>query len=177
MTTGGKPRPWVQQVGEIIDALREADPADRAEVYRQLGLRLTYHPDQRKVRVQSHLAAHPRGNVIVSGGGLEPPRPVRALAPQASASAIPPPGRVHPTLPVRLGGSQQRTTGPARHAVPDCTPPAPERRRGGRFHGCTRTWEPRCGPAEGARVGPGAGAGPAPAVRGATHGLRRPDAG
>src|SRR5665647_134128 len=28
----------------------------------------------------------------VSGGGLEPPRPLRALAPQASASAIPPPG-------------------------------------------------------------------------------------
>src|SRR5262249_50807069 len=33
------------------------------------------------------------GGRYVSGGGLEPPRPVRALAPQASASAIPPPGR------------------------------------------------------------------------------------
>ena len=30
---------------------------------------------------------------MVSGGGLEPPRPLRALAPQASASAIPPPRR------------------------------------------------------------------------------------
>ncbi len=29
---------------------------------------------------------------VVSEGGLEPPRPLRALAPQASASAIPPPG-------------------------------------------------------------------------------------
>lgn len=28
----------------------------------------------------------------MSEGGLEPPRPIRALAPQASASAIPPPG-------------------------------------------------------------------------------------
>jgi hypothetical protein len=34
-----------------------------------------------------------RRDLSVSGGGLEPPRPVRALAPQASASAIPPPGR------------------------------------------------------------------------------------
>src|SRR3954462_5804654 len=32
------------------------------------------------------------GNWLVSEGGLEPPRPIRALAPQASASAIPPPG-------------------------------------------------------------------------------------
>ena len=30
--------------------------------------------------------------VNVSEGGLEPPRPLRALAPQASASAIPPLG-------------------------------------------------------------------------------------
>ncbi len=42
-----------------------------------------------------------RRQKCVSGGGLEPPRPLRALAPQASASAIPPPG---------LGG----LTGPGR---------------------------------------------------------------
>lgn len=29
----------VGTLGDIIDAFREADPADRAEVYRQLGLR------------------------------------------------------------------------------------------------------------------------------------------
>lgn len=49
----------VQQLGDIIGVLREADPADQAEVYQQLGLRLTYHPDERKVRVQSSLPAHP----------------------------------------------------------------------------------------------------------------------
>ncbi|MEW2386496.1 hypothetical protein AB0873_31205 [Micromonospora sp. NPDC047707] len=43
----------VQQPGDITAALGEADPADRAEVYRQLGLRLTYHPQQQKVRVQA----------------------------------------------------------------------------------------------------------------------------
>ncbi|MFE9694323.1 hypothetical protein [Micromonospora sp. NPDC005806] len=33
-----------QQLGDIAVALGEANPADRAEVYRQPGLRLTYHP-------------------------------------------------------------------------------------------------------------------------------------
>src|SRR5699024_4425838 len=42
----------------------------------------------------------------VSGGGLEPPRPLRALAPQASASAIPPPGQV---VPLARGSGQRRT--------------------------------------------------------------------
>ncbi|MPZ28024.1 MAG: recombinase family protein [Micromonosporaceae bacterium] len=59
----------VQQVGEVIEALRAADLADRAEVYQQLGLRLTYHPDQRKVRVQSQLAAHPGGESGCVRGG------------------------------------------------------------------------------------------------------------
>ena len=36
---------------------------------------------------------------IVSEGGLEPPRPMRALAPQASASAIPPLGPARPLYP------------------------------------------------------------------------------
>jgi DNA invertase Pin-like site-specific DNA recombinase len=43
----------VQQVGELTTVLAEADPTNRAEVYRQLGLRLTYHPEQQKVRVQA----------------------------------------------------------------------------------------------------------------------------
>src|SRR5262249_12698050 len=50
-----------------------------------------HHADQ-------HHPGHPRrGRVcvrFVPEGGLEPPRPIRALAPQASASAIPPLGLV-----------------------------------------------------------------------------------
>jgi hypothetical protein len=46
---------FVHQAGELTTALADADPTDRAEVYRQLGLRLTYHPDQRKVRVRHSL--------------------------------------------------------------------------------------------------------------------------
>ena len=38
-------------------------------------------------------------NKVVSKGGLEPPRPIRALAPQASASAIPPLRRCRPIVP------------------------------------------------------------------------------
>jgi site-specific DNA recombinase len=59
----------VQQLGDIIDVLREADFADRAEVYQQLGLRLTYDPDERKVRVQSQPAAHPCGESVRVRGG------------------------------------------------------------------------------------------------------------
>ena len=46
--------------------------------------------------LQNCVSAAQRGILTsreVSGGGLEPPRPLRALAPQASASAIPPPGQ------------------------------------------------------------------------------------
>jgi site-specific DNA recombinase len=54
----------VQQVGELTTALAEADPTDRAEVYRQLGLRLTYDPDQQKVRVQAQPDADSYGDLV-----------------------------------------------------------------------------------------------------------------
>jgi hypothetical protein len=59
----------VGNLGDIIDALREADPADRAEVYRQLGLRLTYHPKQQKVRVQAQPDADQYGEMVRVRGG------------------------------------------------------------------------------------------------------------
>ncbi len=43
----------VTSLGDIVAVLNEADPADRAEVYRQLGLRLTYYPEEQKVRVRA----------------------------------------------------------------------------------------------------------------------------
>jgi hypothetical protein len=36
----------VHALGDIVLALAEADPADKAEVYRQLGLRLTVNPPE-----------------------------------------------------------------------------------------------------------------------------------
>jgi site-specific DNA recombinase len=49
-------------IGDALAVLRTADPADKAEVYRQLGLRLTYHPDTQTVAAQAHLARLPWGN-------------------------------------------------------------------------------------------------------------------
>jgi site-specific DNA recombinase len=43
------------------DVLVDADPADKAEVYRQLGLRLTYQPGKRAVRVETCLDPHSWG--------------------------------------------------------------------------------------------------------------------
>jgi site-specific DNA recombinase len=59
----------VRQLGDIAAALGEADPADRAEVYQQLGLRLTYHPEIQKVRVQAQPVADSHGDLVCVRGG------------------------------------------------------------------------------------------------------------
>jgi len=82
----------ISRLADPAAALREAEPTDKAQVYAKLGLQLTYQPATRTVRAEAHLDPHHMGRRFVSEGGLEPPRPLRALAPQASASAIPPPG-------------------------------------------------------------------------------------
>ncbi|WP_406045720.1 hypothetical protein OG799_15335 [Micromonospora sp. NBC_00898] len=49
----------VQALDDIAAVLRDADPADKAEVHRQLGLRLTYQPGTQTVRAAVDLSAHP----------------------------------------------------------------------------------------------------------------------
>ncbi|WP_121160986.1 hypothetical protein [Micromonospora pisi] len=61
----------VQALGDIVTVLRDADPADKAEVYRQLVLRLTYHPETQTVRTEIDLNAH-RGVLVRVRGGPEP---------------------------------------------------------------------------------------------------------
>jgi hypothetical protein len=39
----------VTALGDLMQVLRDADPADKAEVYCQLGLTLTYHPEDKRV--------------------------------------------------------------------------------------------------------------------------------
>jgi hypothetical protein len=39
----------VATIGNILAVLRDADPADKAQIYTNLGLRLTYQPGQNKV--------------------------------------------------------------------------------------------------------------------------------
>jgi hypothetical protein len=42
----------VTALGDVMQVLRDADPADKAEVYSRLGLTLTYHPQNRLVKVE-----------------------------------------------------------------------------------------------------------------------------
>jgi site-specific DNA recombinase len=98
----------VDTLGGLLNALRHADPADKADVYRELGVHLTYDHAERTVLAETR----PTSSVcvvFVSEGGLEPPPPSRGLAPQASASAIPPLGHCHLHLATPL------TTCGARH--------------------------------------------------------------
>jgi hypothetical protein len=40
------------KVADIARVLADADPADKAEIFRQLGLKLTYHPGRRVVEAE-----------------------------------------------------------------------------------------------------------------------------
>ncbi|WP_280382768.1 recombinase family protein [Nocardia wallacei] len=67
-------RQLVDNIGGLLAILRTADPNDKREIYRQLGLKLTYNHNTRTV-VAEAAPQPPVGPVVVSGGGLEPPRP------------------------------------------------------------------------------------------------------
>ena len=43
----------VNAITSLITVLRDADPQDKAEIYSQLGLRLTYHPSPRTVSARA----------------------------------------------------------------------------------------------------------------------------
>jgi len=45
----------VTAFAQILTVLRDADPADKAEIYTQLGLRLIYRPSDRTVRAEAHI--------------------------------------------------------------------------------------------------------------------------
>jgi hypothetical protein len=56
----------VRGLGDLLDVLRRADPRDRAELYRQLGLELVYQPERRTVTTEARPAVWAYGRV---GGG------------------------------------------------------------------------------------------------------------
>jgi site-specific DNA recombinase len=66
--TSDEIRTIVEALGDIATVLRAADPTDKAEVYRQLGLQLTYQPEQRLVRAE----ASPEGPKYGPANGLCP---------------------------------------------------------------------------------------------------------
>ena len=58
----------VNSLGNLIDVLTEAAPEDKAEVYRRLGVRLTFHPDTQTAHAQLDLGMHRGEKVCVEGG-------------------------------------------------------------------------------------------------------------
>ena len=57
-------------LGDMVRVLADADPARKAKIYAGLGLRLTYHPDKRRVLV-GQASTQVIGERFVSEGGLE----------------------------------------------------------------------------------------------------------
>jgi site-specific DNA recombinase len=55
-------------MGRLIDVLRRADPADKATVYRHLGLILTLKPESQTVQVQAQPNLTDMGFRRVRGG-------------------------------------------------------------------------------------------------------------
>ena len=68
-------RALVEALRDIVGLLADADEQDRKELYQQLGVSLTYHPDG-KVLIE----ALPRGVMVRVGGGTRP------ITPRAGAS-------------------------------------------------------------------------------------------
>ncbi|MFV2104920.1 hypothetical protein ACFHWY_28550, partial [Micromonospora sp. LOL_024] len=58
----------IEELGDLVTALRDAEPEHKLEVYRNLGLHLTYNPETQTVRASVDLAAHRWDSVCVRGG-------------------------------------------------------------------------------------------------------------
>jgi hypothetical protein len=52
----------VAGLGNYLDVLRQADARDKAELYAQLNLRLTYRPKEQTVRAEARLDPHSSEN-------------------------------------------------------------------------------------------------------------------
>lgn len=59
----------VRALGDIQAVIHAADPADKARIYRGLGLRLTYAPGPRVVHAQVTLDSNNRGVMDCVRGG------------------------------------------------------------------------------------------------------------
>jgi site-specific DNA recombinase len=64
----------VAALGDLARVVQDADAADKAEIYTQLGLKLTYQPGRRLVEATIQPGLNMRKG-FVSEGGLEPPYP------------------------------------------------------------------------------------------------------
>ena len=55
----------IDEIGDLSEALKEAEPEHKQAVYRSLGLKLIYSPDTKTVRAEIDLAAHRWSSVCV----------------------------------------------------------------------------------------------------------------
>jgi hypothetical protein len=65
----------VDKLADIALVLRDADPDDKAEIFRQLGLKLTYHPGRQLMEAQIEVPQHWQ---IDSVRGLTAPKSPRS---------------------------------------------------------------------------------------------------
>jgi hypothetical protein len=54
---GLDPVAFTSAVHTVMQALSEADPADKADVYSRLGVTLTYHPNEKRVAAEARPAS------------------------------------------------------------------------------------------------------------------------
>ena len=79
-------------LSDLVRIIRDADPADKAELYAQLGLTMTYRPQKRLVEATVTPSPTCAKDLFVSEGGLEPssrgffPRVVKSPAACSSAA-------------------------------------------------------------------------------------------
>ncbi|WP_325050218.1 recombinase family protein [Actinomadura craniellae] len=64
----------LHQIGDLTAAIAGADPDDKADLYRQIGLKMTYYPQKQLVEARVIPDPH-MCKWFVSEGGLEPPCP------------------------------------------------------------------------------------------------------
>jgi site-specific DNA recombinase len=62
----------VAALGDVRAVLADADPREKGDVYRRLGLRLTYRPGDRTVRAETSLDPHSWGYGSCPRGDLNP---------------------------------------------------------------------------------------------------------
>ena len=134
----------VKALGDVMRVIKDADPADKAEIYSQLGLTLTYHPDEKRVVAEArpaslvYVGACPRGDLNPNPRAFSP---ILRLTTQVGEKS---PVRGFHVLMITPGCCRQRTR---RVAWPV------RRARGARTTGLAAgSWCPGCASALAARL-------------------------
>ena len=70
----------VDRLGGLLDALQGADPDDKWSLYHELGLQLRYDHAAKTLTATATPPPAVGILVVVSEGGLEPPRPIKGTS-------------------------------------------------------------------------------------------------